>query len=122
MKRLDVRLLIALAALLLLGMTSSLAYNEVVQAQGSPQAIRIFHTRDWYAQHNVLLPAAGNLIYHSGPVMHTLQAFAIFWVPAGHSMDSGYQNLLSRYFSDVGGSGFNNILTQYSDNPGTVHI
>jgi hypothetical protein len=53
MKRLDVRLMIALAAPLLVGMTSSLACNQVVQAQGAPQAIRIFHTRDWYAQHQV---------------------------------------------------------------------
>lgn len=122
MKTSRARLLLALAALLVLGLISSKSFNQVVEAQGGAHAIRIYHTRGWFRQHRPRLPTSGNLQYYNGPVMHTLQAYTIFWAPAGHPIDSGYQNLLNRYFGDVGGSGFYNINTQYYDNPGTVHI
>lgn len=113
---------LALALLALFALTSSIAFDQPAQAKGPSHANRIYHTRRWYAQQNVRLPVAGNLVYFGGPVMHTLRAYTIFWAPAGHPIDSGYQTLLNRYLSDIGGSSFYNIVTQYYDNPGPVQI
>ena len=46
------------------------------------------------------------LIWHNGPVMGTtttgpVVVTPIFWHPAGHPMDSGYESLISRYLTDV---------------------
>ena len=45
--------------------------------------------------------AAVNVSWHGGPVMHTNTIYAIYWVPAGYSVSSGYESLINRYFSDV---------------------
>src|SRR6266581_3479547 len=42
-----------------------------------------------------------NLLYHGGPVMRTNKTFAIYWVPSGWSMVSGYRSTINRYFVDV---------------------
>lgn len=114
--------LFGLSLLVLFAITSSTAFDQAAQAKGPSHGIRIYYTRAAYGQRNLHLPLAGNLSYFGGPVMHTLQAFTIFWAPAGHSIAASYENLLNRYFGDVGGSSFYNIVTQYYDNPGTVHI
>ena len=46
------------------------------------------------------------LIWHNGPVMGTTSTgpvvvTPIFWHPAGHPMDAGYESLISRYLADV---------------------
>ncbi len=55
-----------------------------------------------------------NLIYNGGPVMQqTSVTYPIFWLPPGSHVAIGYQGLIERYFSDVGGSTLYNNLTQY---------
>jgi len=60
-----------------------------------------------------------------GPVMTSFAAFLIFWLPegvhfeSGSAGDSNYEQLLQRYFQDVGGSSFIDILTQYVGSNGT---
>lgn len=66
-------------------------------------------------------PVNGNLSYGGGPVMITTTAYTIFWTPNG-TMSASYQNLLNRYFQDIGGTAFNNINTQYYMDPGPVYI
>ena len=80
-----------------------------------------------------------NLIYHHGPVMHSVNAYLIFWAPPGscfvpdtHELllgaapDSGgcwdskvkpnwYRPLIERFFTDLHGSGYYQLLTQYYD-------
>src|SRR4051794_2273303 len=57
-------------------------------------------------------PAGGKLIYHGGPVMSApTQSIAIFWHPAHLQSGSrarvsdGYDRILKRYLTDVGGKG-----------------
>lgn len=58
--------------------------------------------------------------YHNGDVMHRYSAYLIFWQPSGVTFepsgsDKRYISLLQRYISDVGGTSFYGLLTQYFD-------
>ena len=69
--------------------------------------------------------AGGNLTYHNGPVMHTNRVYAIYWVPPGYTVDSGYESLINRFFDDVeAASGqTSNVYyaaTQYYDTSGAI--
>jgi hypothetical protein len=67
---------------------------------------------------------AGNLVNNGGPIMqNTTRAYLIFWLPAGVVLDSGqtngignFETLMQRFYADVSGSSYLNIVTQY---PGT---
>lgn len=62
---------------------------------------------------------ASNLKYHKGPTMRTNSVtYAIFWVPSGSTMSSGYQDLIQRFFGDIGGSNLYKNVTQYYDTVG----
>jgi hypothetical protein len=71
------------------------------------------------------------LIWHNGPVMGTnttgpVVVTPIFWHPAGHPMATGYENLISRYLSDVAhdsGKHTNvfSTLTEYFGTDGTIN-
>jgi outer membrane protein assembly factor BamB len=68
-------------------------------------------------------PTPSDLLkYYGGPVMQSgSTTYAIFWEPAtlqdgkATSVSPTYNSLLQRYFSDVGGSGLYNVVTQYYD-------
>lgn len=57
--------------------------------------------------------------FHGGAVMHSLTVYLIFWLPHGYRYDAQgsahYESLMQRYFHDVGGTSFYNIVTQYWD-------
>jgi hypothetical protein len=64
-----------------------------------------------------------NLVYHGGPVMHANTTYAIYWVPAGYSVSSGYQSLIDGFFQNVAADSgkTSNVYysdTQYSDGAG----
>jgi hypothetical protein len=60
-----------------------------------------------------------NLVYHTGPVMRSPVNYAIFWQPPGTTaFPAGYEAGIQRYFQDVGGTPFYNIVTQYGDSSG----
>lgn len=66
-----------------------------------------------------------NLMYHGGPVMRTNKTYAIYWVPSGWSMVSGYRSTINGYFSAVAhASGSNQNVysteTQYFDSTGPI--
>lgn len=68
---------------------------------------------------------AGNLRNHGGPVEHTNKTYAIYWVPAGYSMQSGYSSVINQYFTDVAAdsgkqSNVYYTATQYSDSTGHI--
>ena len=64
-------------------------------------------------------PTTSNLIYHGGPVMAgEMQVFAIFWEPDGTFVSSTYNQLLKRYFRDIGGSPLYENNEQYTDTSG----
>ncbi len=47
------------------------------------------------------LAGVGNLAYHGGPVMHVNTTYAVYWIPSGWSMVSGYRSGINRYFADA---------------------
>jgi hypothetical protein len=74
-----------------------------------------------------------NMTFHGGRVMLSSTTHAIFWLPPGThyepasgnpatdaANDTNYENLLIRYFQDVGGSDIYNTTTQYSGSNGTI--
>jgi hypothetical protein len=68
---------------------------------------------------------AGNLRYHNGPVEHTNKTYAIYWIPSGYSVQSGYQSVVNQYFTDVAAdsgktSNVYYTATQYSDTSGKI--
>ena len=72
---------------------------------------------------NDLNPPSSN---GNGPVMHNPTAYLIFWLPAlqhfepaaTSDSDTAYENLMIRFFQDVGATNFYNIVTQYPDGGG----
>ena len=68
---------------------------------------------------------AGNLRYHNGPVMHTNAVYAIYWVPSGYSVASGYQSVINGFFTNVAAASgaTSNVYfsdTQYYDTAGSI--
>ena len=57
--------------------------------------------------------------YQGGPVMHTMTAYVVFWLPSGYIYSAvgndHFEGLIQRYFHDVGASSYYNIVTQYWD-------
>lgn len=63
--------------------------------------------------------------YHGGTIMHAAHIYLIYWLPSGYHFDplrgdTFYEDLVSRYVRDVGGTAFYHLLTQYYDAAGPV--
>lgn len=70
-------------------------------------------------------PHCPSFSYHNGTVMHSFTAYVIFWLPSGAALEPGgnnsrFESLVERYFRDIGGTPFYNILTQYWDKDGPI--
>jgi hypothetical protein len=74
-----------------------------------------------------------NMVWHNGTVMTTSTTYAIFWLPPGTHFepstgnattdaanDQKYEDLIKRYFQDVGGSDLYATTTQYTGSNGAV--
>jgi hypothetical protein len=62
------------------------------------------------------------LIYGGGPVMRNPTNYLIFWRPAGGyapAFPAGYQAGIEKFFQNIGGTPYYNIVTQYGDTSGT---
>jgi hypothetical protein len=59
--------------------------------------------------------AGGNLAYHNGPVMHTNATYAIYWVPSGFTIQSGYDSLINQFLGDVAADSGKTTNVYYSD-------
>ncbi len=77
----------------------------------------------------------GQLTWHSGPVMHNVTDYLIFWEPTGYSYDNPtanpssvnasdayYESVIEKYFQDVGNTTFYGILQQYKDGSGSPGV
>jgi Phosphate-induced protein 1 conserved region len=61
----------------------------------------------------------GNAIYHGGPVVTgNMKVYVIFWEPSGSFVSSTYNELLQRYFRDIGDSGLYANNQQYTQADG----
>ena len=110
--------LAALAAILAGSRVPSAAAQETLA--GKPN---IFHRPQTGGQAAALV-GPSNLVFHGGPVMTSFAAYLIFWLPPGVHFsspvsDANYEQLMMRYFQDVGGSPFYDIVTQYPGSNGT---
>jgi hypothetical protein len=70
--------------------------------------------------HQPTPPPAANLTYHGGRVQHTNTTHAIYWVPSGYSVQSGYKSVINTFFKNVAAASgaTSNVYfsdTQYSD-------
>lgn len=75
------------------------------------------------AMHATVPTGSPPLEYHGGPVMHSQEAFAIFWAPSGYSFPSGYEEAIETYLENVAadsGKSTNvySVSAQYSDETG----
>lgn len=66
-----------------------------------------------------------DMAYHGGPVMRNVTNYLVFWNPTtqpagypGAMFDPNYRSITDRYFNDIGGTPYFNILTQYGDSSG----
>lgn len=64
---------------------------------------------------------SGDLTYGNGPVQHDPVSYLIFWGASWTGADTGTASIIENYFNDVGGTSFQNILTQYSDYNGYIN-
>jgi hypothetical protein len=101
-------LLLAVAA----GMTAGV---RTAHAQTPPPHVHLMPPPSQGATLRPAAPAGVNLLYHGGPVVHTGKMYAIYWLPPGALTSPTYQTLINRYFTDIGGTPFYNILSQYPD-------
>jgi len=62
------------------------------------------------------------LSYGGGPVLLVPTAYIVFWGYTKYGDSKGVKALLQSYFGAMGGSGHNNIYTQYYQNPGPQYI
>jgi hypothetical protein len=63
--------------------------------------------------------------YHDGDVMHAPTVYLIFWLPTGatfepNGSDTRFQALMKQYFTDIGGTSFYRLVTQYWDFSGPI--
>ena len=61
------------------------------------------------------------LVYGTGPVMRNPTNYLIFWQPTGGyapAFPAGYQAAMEKFFQNLGGTPFYNIVTQYNDSTG----
>jgi hypothetical protein len=73
------------------------------------------------AVHRLGFAAQPQLAYWGGAVERDSSInYSIFWQPTGSSMSANYQTLINRYFQDIGGSQFYDLLRQYSDAGGPI--
>ncbi len=112
-----------LSAIALALLTTGILIPQAVRA-AHPDAIT--HLPHFFKARHALSPrasqaASDNLVYNGGPVMAgTMQAYLIFWEPAGSFVSDSYNSLIQRYFNDVGSSGLYQNNTQYPDTSGNA--
>lgn len=100
-------------------------YQCVANQQGAPQSVTVTPATTTTMNFVECNLHCGGMTYHSGPVMHTFTAYVIFWAPPGvrfepYGGNARFQSLVRQYLSDVGGTPFYGLLTQYWDLQGPV--
>ena len=100
-------------------------YLCVANQQGAPQHVTVTPATTTTLNFAECAAHCAGMSYHAGPVMHTFTAYVIFWAPPGirfepDGSNAQFQSLVSQYLTDVGGTSFYGLLTQYWDQQGPV--
>ena len=96
--------LIALAAIAALAISSAPAGAQVVPASSTHARIGFVPTLGYSKAHS--FDCAGgastcaHLTYHSGPVQHAQKLYPIYWVPSGYYMPASYKAAMNQYIAD----------------------
>ncbi len=94
--------------------------------RGGTSIAHIFPTVGDAAALSVSAPDTGPLVYNGGPIMPSLIAYAIFWVPpslqngGSTSMSAHYQTVQKNLLGDYPAHGIDNNNTQYYQIVGTA--
>ncbi len=79
----------------------------------------LYHVPHYMVTRNsAVKPLTISLNYYGGPVQTTPAVYIIFWGYQTYGDRNGVQSLLTTYMSNMGGSGHNNIYTQYYQTSG----
>ncbi len=127
MKKVLVLAVVALAACIV-GSAGAVKPTAGTLTSGNARTLGVVAARHAVSGHGVSRYTSrgfGTLRYHGGPVMHTNKTYAIYWVPSGYTMASGYSTLVNQYFTDVAAASgqTSNVYyteTQYNDGSGYV--
>jgi hypothetical protein len=65
-------------------------------------------------------PVGLPLQYGGGAVQTTNTTYAIFWEPAGHASNAGYQPLVTQFLSEIGGTPLFSTTTEYYQGSGAT--
>jgi hypothetical protein len=124
-------------AVALVGMSPPTAYSKGHAAAGAaspnghgPKSPRLLykkgdrgHTHAQQSGPN--FDGTTDMTYHGGPVMRDVTNYLIFWNPTtpptgytGAMFDGNYRSIINRYFNDIGGTPYLNIISQYGDSSG----
>jgi hypothetical protein len=103
--------------------------HHLINAPGAAHVMLTPRGQRKFARHypRHFMDATTNMTYHGGSVMRNVTTYAIFWspttLPAGYTgapFDPNYRSTVDRYFNDIGGTPYFNILTQFGDNSGSA--
>lgn len=94
--------------------------NNPLDFAGAANPAHIMPSRQYAATiPKELQPSGGGLTFHEGPVMATVQTFAIFWLPAklqdgsSSSFSTKYRSVQERMLDGYSGHGLGSNNTQY---------
>lgn len=98
-------------------------YACVGDNTGALRRFRVTLGQDMPLNMAVCVTGCFGMTYHQGQVMHTQAIYLDFWLPAGASYEPNGSNAtfeprIKRYFTDVAGTSFYGLLTQYWDASG----
>lgn len=84
----------------------------------------VYHVPHYMATRGSVKRLTGGLTYGGGPVEVKPKVFLIFWGYATYGDSQHVKPLLEKYIANMGGSGHNNIYTQYYEivNSKTIYI
>jgi hypothetical protein len=85
---------------LLVAVTAIVAATTASAAPGPPNP-PVRHIRGVVPLVGHQVQGSGDLLYNGGPVMTTNKTYAIYWLPSGYTMPSGYQSTINQFFTDV---------------------
>ena len=103
------KVVVVASALLCLCLTAASALASPPEAKRGPLGI--------VPAHNQAAKRGGgsNLTYHGGPVMQTNNTYAIYWDPAGFTMQSNYATTIDQFLGDVAADSGKTSNVYYSD-------
>lgn len=106
----------------LLGPIAILGVLLLIPASAGALIVGNFGEQQRATPNQKALEAGGPLQYHGGPVLHSSDAYVVYWDPIGNYRGD-WERLIDRYFKDVGEESENlgdvfALDTQYSDSEG----